>query len=458
MSQSVKLAMVMLSSALLLGCISATDLGLLASTTVEDVRPPGSRLTDSDSDRQILVTIDNEPQLDLRRAGSTIRGYFSSDAYRASPAARQIAEQLSREYGLARRDAWPIRALQVHCVVYEVPVSISRDSVIARLAHDPRVESVQPMQSFTVLNGPPYNDPYSELQHDMGTLSVSSAHRWARGRGVRVGIVDTGVDLRHRDLDGKVVATADFVARDRRAFLTDRHGTAVAGVIAASANNRLGIVGVAPDAALIVAKACWYAPGDRLQTAAVCSSFTLARALAFALERDVDVLNLSLSGPRDPLLERLVAAAINAGVVVVAARPDGAHAAAFPAGVDGVIAVLAAEVESEGQRSDGSLYAPGQEILTLTPEDHYDFFSGSSVAAAHVSGIAALIREIRPQITNVTMRELLVRTSARVPSTLGAPRLVVNACAALADLVGSSECPTMIATAATAGSEGLPVR
>ncbi len=457
-SQTAKFAIVMLSSGLLLGCVAATNLEPLAPTTVEEVRPPGSSLPTSGSDRQILVTIDNEPQLDLRRAGSTIRGYFSPGGYRASAAARQIAEQLSREYGLARRDAWPIRALQVHCVVYEVPEGVSRDAVIANLAHDPRVESVQRMQSFKVLDSQRYNDPYSELQHNIGTLSVSGAHRWARGRGVRVGIVDTGVDLRHRELGGKVVATADFVARDRRAFLTDRHGTAVAGVIAASVNNRLGIVGVAPDAALIAAKACWYEPGDRLQTAAVCSSFTLARGLAFALERDIDVLNLSLSGPRDPLLERLVAAAISAGVVVVAAQPDGERAMAFPAGVDGVIAVLAAEVDSEAQGSDGSLYAPGQEILTLTPEDRYDYFSGSSVAAAHVSGIAALIREIRPQMTHETVRGLLVRTSAQVSSTAGASRLVVNACAALADLVGGSECPTAIAAAVTAGSDGLLAR
>lgn len=449
MSQSVKLAILMLSSGLLLGCVTATDFGPVAPTTVGHVPAPGSRLPASGSDRQILVTIDNEPQLDLRRAGSTIRGYFSPGAYRASPAARQIAEQLGREYGLARRDAWPIRALQVHCVVYEVAAGVSRDAVIANLAHDPRVDSVQRMQSFKVLDGRPYNDPYSELQHNIGTLSVSGAHRWASGRGVRVGIVDTGVDLRHRELDGKVVATADFVARDRRAFLTDRHGTAVAGVIAASVNNRLGIVGVAPDAALIAAKACWYEAGDRLQTSAVCSSFTIARGLAFVLERDVDVLNLSLSGPRDPLLERLVAAAINAGVVVVAAQPGGARATAFPAGVEGVIAVLAAEVETEAQPSDGSLYAPGREILTLTPEDRYDYFSGSSVAAAHVSGIAALIREIRPQIANATLRELLVRTSAQLPSTPGASRLVVNACAALADLVGGSDCPATVASAFT---------
>jgi subtilisin family serine protease len=166
----------------------------------------------------------------------------------------------------------------------------------------------------------------------------------------------------------------------------------------------------------------------------------------------VDVLNLSLTGPRDPLLERLLAAAISAGVVVVAAQPDGARTTAFPAGVDGVIAVLAAESESAVQRSDGSLFAPGREILTLAPEDRYDYVSGSSVAAAHVSGIAALIREIRPQMRHETVRELLVRTSAEVPSSAGVSRFVVNACAAVADLVGRRDCSRAVAAAATAGS------
>lgn len=454
MPHAVKFAILTLSGALLLGCIPATKPFAPAPTPLAGLDTVDAQSAATGSDRQILVTIDNEPQLDLRRAGSTIRGYFSPRAYRASPAARQIAEQLGREYGLARRDAWPIRALRVHCVVYEVPAPLSRDVVIASLAHDPRVESVQRMQAFRVLDGEPYNDPYSGLQHNMGTLSVSGAHRWASGRGVRVGIVDTGIDLRHLDLAGKVVASADFVERDRHAFFTDRHGTAVAGVIAASANNRLGIVGVAPDARLVAAKACWYEPGDPLRTTALCSSFTLARALAFALELHVDVLNLSLTGPRDPLLERLVAAAISAGVVVVAAQPDGARTTAFPAGVDGVIAVLAAEDESAVQRSDGSLFAPGREILTLAPEDRYDYFSGSSVAAAHVSGIAALMREVRPRMTNETVREVLVRTSARGPSTVEDSRLVVNACAALADLVGSSGCPAVVATTATQGPTG----
>lgn len=328
---------VALSSTLWLACVSAAHAGQPA--------PP------SGFERQIIVTIDNTPQLDLRRAGSTLRGYFSPGAYRAGPTARQVAEEIGREYHLVRRDAWPIRVLKVHCIVYEVPGGASRDDVLASLARDPRVESVQPMQSFRSLGGPPHAEPQFRLRPDEGTLSVLGAHRWARGHGVRIGIIDTGVDVRHRDLNGRVVAIADFAGRGWDTFLADRHGTAVAGVIAASDNEGLGIVGVAPDASLIVAKACWY-EGDRRQTAAVCSSFTLARALAFALEQRVDVLNISLGGPRDALLERLVAAAISANVIVVAAQPDGARAEAFPSGVDGVIPVLAVESETAAQRAD----------------------------------------------------------------------------------------------------------
>lgn len=432
----------MLSSTLLLACASTTDFA--QSTPASGADQPGA-------DQLIVVTIDNAPQLDLRRAGSTLRGYFSPGAYHAGPTARQVAEQLGRDYHLARRDAWPIRALQVHCIVYEVPAGVAREDVIASLARDPRVESVQPMQTFRLLAGPSF-EANAEPPRDASTLNVLSAHRWARGRGVRVGVIDTGVDMRHRELRGKVAATADFVAHDWGSFLADRHGTAVAGVIAASGGNRLGLVGVAPEATLIVAKACWYDAGDRLQSAARCSSFTLARALAFALEREVDVLNLSLSGPRDALLERLVAVAIDADVIVVAAQPDGPRAAAFPAGVDGVIPVLAAEGD-EAQRADGSLFAPGREILTLAPGDHYDYSSGSSVAAAYVSGIAALIREVRPQIGSSALRDVLVRSSAQ-PGTPAEPlRLVVNACAALADLVGGADCPATVAAAASTASD-----
>jgi subtilisin family serine protease len=105
--------------------------------------------------------------------------------------------------------------------------------------------------------------------------------------------------------------------------------------------------------------------------------------------RQPQVLNLSLVGPRDPLLERLLLKAHDESVVLVAARPaDRTAANAFPAMMDQVIDVGSSA--SETPKAGLSLYAPGEQIIVALPGDAYDFRSGSSLAAAHVSGIVAL--------------------------------------------------------------------
>ncbi len=107
-----------------------------------------------------------------------------------------------------------------------------------------------------------------------------------------------------------------------RSFGSDRHGTEMAGVIAAVANNREGIVGIAPNARLLVFKACWQAHSDA--DAARCNSFTLARALTAAFDAHAQVINLSLAGPDDPLLGDLIREGLHRGVLFVGAAPDAA--------------------------------------------------------------------------------------------------------------------------------------
>ena len=103
---------------------------------------------------------------------------------------------------------------------------------------------------------------------------------------MRVAIIDTGIDFNHPDLAGQIVARRNFVDSDDAAFRLDRHGTAVAGVIAALADNHLGIVGIAPDSRLIALKACWQARATL--AAATCNSFTLAQALQSAIDLRAD--------------------------------------------------------------------------------------------------------------------------------------------------------------------------
>ena len=193
--------------------------------------------------------------------------------------------------------------------------------MLAALAHDRRIKLAQPLQSFATRTE--NYKPYVGLQRGFQQMDVADAHPWSRGDGVKVAIIDTGADVQHPDLRGNIVTAANFVDSDDQQFQHDRHGTEMAGVIAAVANNREGIVGIAPGARLLLFKACWQASLDA--DAAVCNSFTLARALVAAFDAHAQIVNMSLAGPADPLLNGLIREGLRRGVLFVgAASTDGA--------------------------------------------------------------------------------------------------------------------------------------
>jgi subtilisin family serine protease len=329
--------------------------------------------------------------------------------------------------------AWPIAPLQVHCVVLEVNNSQTRADVLAKLAHDGRVKIAQPLQSFRTLSGlesPAYDENYVDLQHGLQQTGTLAAQRISQGAGVRVAVIDTGVDFSHPNLAGRVVLTRDFIERDMNRFKRDLHGTAVAGVIAANPTGGRGILGVAPRASILALKACWQeaSTADVAAEPAVCNSLTLAQALAFAIELHVQIVNLSLSGPPDPLLTQLVEYLLQHGTVVVGAVPPDGNMRAFPVGITNVIA-------ADLPRADAGadvLHAPGVDVLTLTPGGHYDFMSGASFSAAYVSGIAALLLAVEPSLD---ARRLHAALKGGVIGQ-GAPEMV-NVCSALAAVIAS---------------------
>jgi len=379
--------------------------------------------------REVLVML-RLPALHFRPDGAYVGGYSS----RAGSADRQrIAEELAARFKLRIKGSWPMPALGVDCFVMEAPESLPLEPVIERMSLDARVESVQAVNLFRVLS---HDDPLYPLQPTAGLWHLDELHRVATGKNVRVASIDTGVELDHPDLTGRIVLARNFV--DGRDAVVELHGTAVAGIIGARADNRVGIVGVAPGSQLMALRACWQVAGD--QGAAVCSSFTLAKALQFAIDNNARVINLSLGGPHDRLLERLLAVAASRGAVIVAAADSRFADGGFPASFSGVLAVAADDVQDA---SEAVYLAPGRDIPTTLPGRRWGLVGGSSYAAAQVAGLVALLVDVAPDQTTGQIRESL-STSERPPAS-SRHRAIVDACAAVARTVGACACGCKIA-------------
>ena len=345
----------------------------------------------------------------------------------------------TREVEIAgiRIDDWPIKSLSVYCVVFRIGDERQREAVVAELQSDDRVESAQALNRFEA--GTSYDDTYAGLQHGLAQLDVSAAHAYSTGQGVRVAVIDSHADRDHEDLKGRIAAVRIYV--DKRTSADQRHGTAVISVIGAIANNSKGIVGVAPEATIELHVACWHeADSDK----AICDSFSLAKALDELANDPADVLNMSLTGPNDPLLRRLIEKVHQRGTIVVAAQPSVPHSAqGFPANIDQVIGVRSSGQESNqyrlakvGNRDLQAVFAPGRQIMVAIPEGGYDFRSGPSIAAAHVSGVVALLLSDSPNLDDAAVQSLLWRSQSGAPSE----SISVDACQALRLMDGSRIC------------------
>jgi hypothetical protein len=381
---------------------------------------------------RILVTITDPGSARINHTGRPGPGYRRRAPYFASVVAESAARHIAEDFRLERLDDWSIRPLNVFCVVFAIPRGGGVERLLEQLRARPDVESAQRLNEFETLGNRKESgqDPYAGLQYVIDTLELSMAHTWSMGAGVDVAIIDTGADFNHPDLRTQIAVHRSFVAEKEQHFADDSHGTAVAGVIAAASGNGFGIVGVAPAARLSVLEACWYAGNG---AAAVCNSFTLAKALTWAIEKEADVINLSLAGPPDALLSRLALEAQQRGAIVIGAAPD-SQTIGFPANVPGVLVADSAKCVT-GVRPDDIpvVYAPGDDILVATPHGGFDYSSGSSLAAAHVSGVVALLMAIDPKLRASEINSLISRSQP-----IGGDS--INACRAVAALVGATGC------------------
>jgi thermitase len=221
---------------------------------------------------------------------------------------------------------------------------------------------------------------------------VGLPEAWASlpaGRSVIVAVIDSGVCLNHPDLQGRLVQGYDFVQNDNDPSDVFGHGCGVAGVIAANANNGIGIAGVAPNAQIM--------PLRVLDERGLGSYSNIASAIIYAADNGANIINLSLAGSTNSvILEQAVAYAVSRGIVVIAAAgnfnsPNTFYPAAYPS----VIAVGSVDVNL--QRSSFSnygsfvdVYAPGRDILATSMNGDYALNSGTSFAAPIVAGLTAM--------------------------------------------------------------------
>lgn len=375
------------------------------------------------------------------RAAARPSGVPAADETRYAPgevvfttADAPTATAVARAFGLTVVSSQRIELVGASLTRCRIAGNRSVAAVVRALEADGRVLSAQPNYRFA-LAGEATAGALSAAQYALEKLHAPEAHRMAEGDRIRIAVIDSGIDGEHKEIRGALVERFDALGGPPA---PEAHGTAIAGIIAA----RGDLTGIAPRAEILAVRAfAGAAPpgGDRRPAdvraareaetlrearAASGTTATVVAGLDWAYGRGARIVNMSFGGPQDPLLGRAMRAAHARGMILIAAAGNEGPGAkpVYPAADPNVIAVTATDAYDRryAQANRGAyvlLAAPGSEILVAAPAGAYQYSSGTSMAAAHVSGIAALVLSERPSLDADAVRALLARTAR----DLGAP-------------------------------------
>ncbi|MGQ0457041.1 MAG: S8 family serine peptidase [Hyphomicrobium sp.] len=316
---------------------------------------------------------------------------------------------IAQDFGLDGQTAYASNLLGVRVARFRISDTRSIADVLQQLATDSRVDIAQPNNAFVSSQGAA--KPLPVPQYAPGKLRLGEAHRIAQGKRVKVAVIDTALDAKHPALDGAIAASFDALGETKGE--AEAHGTAIAAIVGA----RKDFVGVAPASEILSARAFAKAASGPAQS----HTLALLKALDWSVSQGARVVNMSFAGPEDMLLGRAIDAAVARGVVIIAAAGNGGPEAkpAYPAAFKSVIGVTATDASdaafAQANRGDYiAVAAPGVDIIAAAPNGAYDISSGTSLAAAHVSGVAALMLEKNPKLTPKDIRDRL-QSTARAP-------------------------------------------
>ena len=326
----------------------------------------------------------------------------------ANTAPQTLESAVAQTYGLTILERVPLTLINQRVIRLRIPSTNNVPAIVTALQGDTRITGAQAnylyraqQQAGSELSG--------GLQYALTKVKAQRALELARGNGVRIAIIDTGIDAEHPDLTNTI--TKSYNAIGDRNPTVDDHGTSIAGIIA----GRGLVRGIAPDAKLLAIRA--FMPGTtggpRLATSVI-----LLRGIDWALQQNARVLNLSFAGPRDPLLLKALRITSEKKAIIVAAAGNGGakSAPAYPAAYEEVIAVTATDTtdqlyEKANQGNYIVIASPGVDILAPTTKGAHAMQSGTSFAAAHVSAILALMLERNPALSQDEALAILISTA-----------------------------------------------
>jgi subtilisin family serine protease len=281
--------------------------------------------------------------------------------------------------------------------------------VIRSLEAETGLQSAQPNFRFVLAQAAGLTEQPADgfsVQYAPEKLHLAQAHRLTTGGGVIVAVIDTGIDRTHPELAGTIMASFDAIGAKEP---PDAHGTAIAGAIVAHGK----LVGVAPGARLLAIRAFSTVGPD-----AEATTMTIVRSIAWAVAHGARVINMSFAGARDPLIGRALADARRHGVVLIAAAGNAGPSSPplYPAADANVIAVSATDIDDHlldvaNRGPQVAIAAPGVDVLLPAPRGRYQIATGTSFAAAHVAGIAALMIARNPRLTPDDIRAELAATA-----------------------------------------------
>ena len=322
------------------------------------------------------------------------------------------ADELARRHGLERIASQSFPLLGSTIGLFRIVDRRPVDMVRREFAADGRVRSVQlNLRHFLQDQKKPVIEG-DVAQYAVAQLRLPQAHALARGMNVTIAVIDSGVDIKHPELANSVADSFDALGSSEGPHV---HGTGIAGAIVAHGK----LMGSAPEARLLAIRA--FGAGSK---GAESTSYVILRGLDYAAAHGAQIINMSFAGPKDPLIERGIAATAARGILMVAAAGNaGAKSPPlYPAANPNVIAVSGTDAQDKlfaasNRGNHIAISAPGADIFLPAPDEKYQITSGTSFSAAYVSGVAALLLERNPALKPGDVRAILTKTAR----DLGAP-------------------------------------